>query len=144
MGFKILMVFIAPICFGIIFKLPKDALFSSGVAGVLGWGAYDFILKAGGNEIFGSFLGVVMITIVAEISARLLKEPATVFIVSGIIPLVPGQQAYFTMLHLLEKNYQAGIESGIETILIAGAMSAGIIFVGVLMRLKTEESNFLH
>ncbi|MBM7623395.1 threonine/serine exporter family protein [Sporohalobacter salinus] len=141
MELDILAVFLATIAFGIIFKLPKRTLFNSGLAGVLGWGGYNLAFRFTHNQIFASFLGVVVITVIAEISARLLKEPATLFIVSGIIPLVPGSQAYFTMLNLIKKDYQAGFETGIETILIAGAISAGIIFVGVLARLKTNESN---
>lgn len=141
MGLNILAVFLATIAFGIIFKLPPKALFNSGLAGVLGWGSYNLAFKFTHNQIFASFLGVVVITIMAEISARLLKEPTTLFIVSGIIPLVPGSQAYFTMLNLIEKDYQAGFETGVETFLIAGAISAGIIFVGVLARLRTDESN---
>ncbi|KXS36948.1 MULTISPECIES: threonine/serine exporter family protein [unclassified Candidatus Frackibacter] len=136
-----LAVFLATICFGVIFKLPKRTLFNSGLAGLLGWGGYNLALNYTNNQIFASFLGVVVITTVAEISARLLKEPATLFIVAGIIPLVPGSQAYFTMLNLVKKDYQAVIETGIETLLIAGAISAGIIFVGVLARLRTNESN---
>ncbi|SJZ88923.1 threonine/serine exporter family protein [Selenihalanaerobacter shriftii] len=139
MVIKILNVFLATIAFGIIFKLPKKALFNAGLAGVLGWAAYNFALGYADNQIFASFIGVVVITIIAEVSARLLKEPATLFIVAGIIPLVPGSQAYFTMLNLIEKDYQAAIETGIETLLIAGAMSAGIIFVGILVTLKNKE-----
>ncbi|MGM0471985.1 MAG: threonine/serine exporter family protein [Bacillota bacterium] len=134
-------VFIATIVFGIIFKLPKRTLFNSGLAGVLGWGTYNLVFQFTRYQIFAIFLGVVVITIIAEISARLLREPATLFIVSGIIPLVPGTEAYFTMLHVLNKDYQAGLEAAVETLLIAGAISSGIIFVGVIARLKSQGAN---
>jgi len=137
------MVFLATIAFGIIFRLPKKALLNSGLAGVLGWLTYNLVFEYTDNQIVASFLGVVVIAIIAEISARLLKEPTTLFIVAGIIPLVPGSQAYFTMLHLIEKNYQSAFQTGLETFLIAGAMSAGIIVVGVLARLRSPESNSL-
>ena len=134
-----LMVFLATVAFGVIFKLPKRALFNSGLAGVAAWGTYQLVFNLVGNRISASFFGVVGLTIIAEISARILKEPATVFIVAGIIPLVPGVQAYFTMLYLVEGDYLLGLEQGIEAFLIAGAISAGIVFVGIFTKLGRSE-----
>ena len=38
-----------------------------------------------------------MVSALAELLARLLKAPATIFLVIGIIPLVPGGGLYYTM-----------------------------------------------
>jgi uncharacterized membrane protein YjjB (DUF3815 family) len=56
-----------------------------------------------------------------------MKMPATTFIIPGIIPLVPGYGLYYSMLKIIEANYQEALNVGFESLLIALGIAAGII-----------------
>ena len=59
--------------------------------------------------------------------ARVLKTPTTTFIITGLIPLIPGGSLYYTMTNAFSGNLQTFIEKGLYTLGLAGALAAGII-----------------
>ena len=65
----------------------------------------------------------------AEICASILKKPATIFIIPGIIPFVPGGGIYETMLYSLWGNMELAAVTGFRTLTAAGAIAAGIALV---------------
>lgn len=73
-----------------------------------------------------------MLTIISLLFARRLKTPVIVFIVCGIIPLVPGGLAYQAMRHIVTSDYQLAIESIFQVGLVSGAIAIGIIFAETL------------
>lgn len=83
------------------------------------------------QNILAAFLGSFVLTIVAYIFARRLKTPVIVFIVCGIIPLVPGGLAYQSMRHIVTSEYQFAIESIFQVGLVSGAIAIGIIFAEI-------------
>lgn len=66
--------------------------------------------------------------------ARNSKKPATVFIIPGIVPLVPGSGMYYTMLAITEKRFNDAANIGTETIFIAVAIAMGIIISSSLSK----------
>ena len=60
-----------------------------------------------------------------------LRMPATIFIYTGIIPLVPGYGMYNTMQNIVTKNYNIALKVGLETLLQAGAIAMGILLASV-------------
>ena len=61
----------------------------------------------------------------AEIFARILKTPATVLLIIGIIPLVPGSGVYYTMDALINGDIALFIQEGLATAADAGALAVG-------------------
>jgi uncharacterized membrane protein YjjB (DUF3815 family) len=74
--------------------------------------------------------------------ARIIKIPASVFSIIGIVPLVPGITAYYTVLNIVEKNNTVAFNKGIETIGSAGAIAFGIMLATgafqILQKLRKE------
>ena len=66
--------------------------------------------------------------------AKYFKKPATVFIIPGIITLVPGAGMYYTMLALIKKDFHEAANTGTETIFIAAAIAIGIILSSTMSR----------
>ncbi len=52
------------------------------------------------------------------------------FIIPGIISLVPGAGTYYSMLAMLEYTNKSFGETVKETILTAGAIAAGLLLMG--------------
>lgn len=118
--------FIATLCFSVLFSVDKKQIIFCGLAGGFGWLVY-IILKeytSSGFAIFGAALAV---TVLSRVFALWRKSPVTVFIIPGIIPLVPGAGIYNTMYSAVTGN-NSGISSYCyETLTYAGAIAIGII-----------------
>ena len=93
------------------------------------------LLLSGISEVFQLLLAAIVTSILAEIFARILKTPATVLLIIGIIPLVPGGGAYYTMEYLVGGETQLAMETGIHTLFVAGAIAMGIVLVSSMTRI---------
>lgn len=125
---QFLLAFGATVGFGIIFNVPRNVLLYCGFSGGVGWVIYTIVMNSVEQNIIAAFLGSFVLTIIAYIFARRLKTPVIVFIVCGIIPLVPGGLAYQAMRHIVTSEYTLAIESIFQVALVSGAIAMGIIF----------------
>lgn len=128
---EILVAFAATIGFAIIFNVSPRYLVVGGLSGAIGWLIYLLM----GYSNFGIFVAAVGIGLMAEIGARVLHIPVLLIAVPGIIPLVPGVQAYRTMLSLVRGDYLGALTNGTETLFVAGAIAVGIAVATVPLRL---------
>ncbi len=119
--------FICSAGFAIIFNIPKNRIIQSGITGALGWVVYEQSQVILGTAVFASFLGAFVVGIMGEIFARVYKQPETIFIVPGIVPLVPGYGIYYAMLQAVEQDYATSLQTGIATFLVALAIASAII-----------------
>ena len=74
----------------------------------------------------------------AEVLARRLKTPATLFVVPAILPLVPGGSLYYTMENVVHGRMEAARSFGTQTLIAALALAAGISFVVALRELQSR------
>ena len=81
-----------------------------------------------------AFIGAALVGLLSEIFAAVLRLPATVFIVTGFIPLVPGVAATRAMIELMSGNYGRGGPNAIDAALNTGAIAAGIGGLGAAAR----------
>ena len=125
---------IATIGFSVFLNVPKSALIPSGVTGGIGWSLYYFLINATNNDILSNFLAATIVAWISETLARKLKHPAILFIIPGIIPLVPGLGMYNTMLYLVQSNYELAIAKGANVLFVGGAISLGVLVVTSLSR----------
>ncbi|HVJ48345.1 threonine/serine exporter family protein [Desulfitobacterium sp.] len=125
--------FIATMAFGILFNVPRRSLASGGLVGMLGWVIYTSLMAYFQVDmVIATLISAFSIATLSQYLARYHRMPATLFSVSGIIPLVPGGLAYDTIRKLMENNYAEGIQLGAKTLMLAGAIAFGLIFSGVL------------
>ena len=73
-----------------------------------------------------SFFATVALAWFSRIFAFCRKTPVTVFLITGIFPLVPGAGIYYTGYHLFMSDNSQALLKGLETIKIAVAIALGI------------------
>ena len=129
-GLELIANFILVLGFGILLQAPKKSLLSVGLTGTISWGGFLLANNLASSVVFSTFIAAIVVGVCGEVFARLNKLPATIFIVAGILPLVPGVPAYYMMYHMIKGDYLQGVENGINTLMIAGAISFGIAIVG--------------
>jgi uncharacterized membrane protein YjjB (DUF3815 family) len=144
---KIAAVFCMATSVGVLYRIPRSLLLYGSLTGVLGWLVMRGTVSAGGNLIMADFFGSVVVGLSAELLARLLRTPATIFIIPGFIPLVPGGEAYTTMVHLVSGQYNDGVAMGMKTILTGGAIAFGLFVSSTIYHLVINyhmENNVEH
>lgn len=106
----------------------------SSLGGGVGWAVY-LLCAFSGSDTFQYFAGSVAVAIYAEIMARVMKSPATGFLVVGVLPFVPGGGIYYTMEYCIAGDTQQFLTTGIHTLGVAGSVAVAILLVSSVTRL---------
>lgn len=125
---------IATVGFAVFLNAPKSTLIPSGFAGGLGWAVFYYLVKLTGNDILSNFVAALLVSCISEILARKLKQPAIIFVIPGVIPLVPGLGMYNTMLYLVQRDYSNAVAKGADVLFVGGAISLGILVITSLVK----------
>ena len=127
--------FIAAAEFAILFQAPKKSLPVSGVIGAVGWVVYIYIRKdLNYDSFYAMFAATVALSLLSELAARIFKQPVTVFVIPGIIPIVPGLGMYKGMAAIIENNYDTGVNILITTVMDASAIALGMMLMTSVFR----------
>lgn len=132
---QLITAFLGAFGFAVLFQVGKEKLFTASLGGLLAWSCYlvsGLLLQ---SDVLRYFLSAVVITAYAEWMARRDKAPATVFLVSAGIPLIPGGSLYETMSYALKQEWQRFFSQGLKTILLAAAISCGILTTMTVMKM---------
>ena len=121
--------------FAALFNIRGKKLIFATIGGFLSWATYLAAACINANPYFCGFISTVLTTLYAEVMARMVKTPVTVFLVSATIPLIPGAALYRAMNCLMHRNYAGFSKEGTYTLLFAASMSAGITFTTVVFRM---------
>ena len=89
-------------------------------------------------------ISTIVTATLAEIFARVLKTPATVLLIIGIIPLVPGGGIYYTMEALVNGDMAMFARFGLETVASAGAIAVGSSLVSAVTRILMAQKSARH
>ena len=131
--------FFATVGFAVLFNIPRKEMIYAGLCGGLGWVVHMSLQGLDMSLVFTSFLGGLTVGLTSEYFAIRRKMPATVFVIPGMIPLVPGYGLYFSMLSIIEKNYEEALRVGFETLIVATVIASAIIIstaVGKFFRIR--------
>jgi uncharacterized membrane protein YjjB (DUF3815 family) len=127
--------FVGVVAIAINFGVPKKFLFHSGIVGALGWFVYLIFKSMGWSNVVSMFFATFVVALISHTFARIFKTPVTLFLVAGILPLVPGLGMYRIVHNLLvENNTLAGAYFN-ETIQIAGMIALAIFIVDTFFRI---------
>ena len=127
--------FMAVLSFGIVLDLPKKYLGWSGVTGGVCWLVYLLIREETGSLIFAAFLSGLSVALLGHILARILRAPVSVFLIPGILPLVPGTSIYNWVYHIIRSSREQSMYYLIETIQIAGAIAMAVFLIDSMFRM---------
>ena len=81
--------FIGTIAYAVMFQVPRRFYIGCGITGSVGWMIYK-LASVYCSVAVASFIGTVCTVLVARMLTVRLKCPITIFLISGIITLVPG------------------------------------------------------
>ena len=115
---QIIGAYIAVVASSILLEAPSRYKYYNGIIGAVGWGVYLAVRTQWGLAVSIYIAGLV-ISLMANIYARVFKAPLTVFFIPGFFPLVPGSAMYLTVYELLQGHTEASAASFLDAIKIA-------------------------
>ena len=124
---KIIAGVVGTVGFAILFRLKPLHWIYAGLVGLFACISYFVVFNTTGDVFFANLFGAFVCAFISEIFARIAKTPTTVFVLPGIITLVPGSTLYYTMSNLLNEKYVEAGENLLVTITVAVAIGGGII-----------------
>lgn len=126
---------IAAFAFAVLYHIKGKIMFFSALGGGLGWFVYLLLINYKNSITISLFAASIAVSVYAEVMARLLKHPVTVFILCGIIPLVPGNGMYYTMYETISGDLTKASTWGFQTLMSAGSIAIAIVFVSSITKL---------
>ena len=121
-------------CF--IFNVPRRHIPIAATVGAAGWITFEYLASVGYSNVAACFFGSCVVALLSDICSRAFKEAATVFIIPGILPLVPGAGMYHTMLAFLETDFQKTAQIGWETSLMACGIAVALLIVASILKVS--------
>lgn len=125
---EILAAVIGTVAFSVLFGVPRKYYPGCGLVGGIGWAVYSAC-----SGIWGSVGASLAATMVVIFFSRLMavweRCPATIFLISGIFPLVPGAGVYWTVYYIVTDQLWKALETGYMAVKAAVAIVLGIVFI---------------
>lgn len=106
-----------------------------GLLGAVGWVLYT-VIASRGSQAGAYFVGAFAVALISEILAVIIKNPATVFLLPGLLPLVPGGGIFYMMRAAVQGDMDA-IHTGYTTLIAAGSIALGIALASSLARIAS-------
>lgn len=119
--------------FAVLFQIRGRKIAYAALCGALGYLVYLLLYDI--NNLLAMFAASVVMALYSEIAARLFKSPATLFIIAGLIPIVPGGGMFSFVLKAMEGKLDEAASIGIMTLFEAGAIAGGIIMLSAISRM---------
>lgn len=115
--------------FSVLFNVRGKRLIFAALGGALSWALFLSLEPIVPGEFARYFISAFFVAVYAEALARLMKTPATMFLIPSIIPHIPGGALYRTMRYALERQWDACFSQAFYTVKLALGLALGIVAV---------------
>ncbi len=129
---ELLMSFAGVWGFAVLFRAPGINCVYCGILGAMDWLLFLGIRSAGLPYGASVALAIFVLVLAARAVAAYLRTPATIFVVAGIFPLVPGAGIYYTAYYFVTGDAVMASQKGSETIITALGIAVGIALANVV------------
>jgi uncharacterized membrane protein YjjB (DUF3815 family) len=131
---QIIGAFIAVIALALAFGVPRKFLIYSAIVGAIDWFVYLISREKGLSLSMSVFIATLVIAFISHAFARKFKAPVTVFLIPGILPLVPGVGTYRIVYYLILEDGANASYYFYQTLQIAGMIAIGIFIMDTFFK----------
>ncbi len=111
----------------VLFHTPKHFLPVCAIDGALAWVLHILLVNHHISSIYSIMISAFFLCVLCRYSAVWKKTPATVFLMPGIFPLVPGDDIYYTAQYVSIHSWDLASAKAFETMVSAGSIAFGIM-----------------
>lgn len=118
--------FFGTVGFAMLVHVPKRAWFVSGMIAALAYLVYWFMTRLGLPDPMAVYIGSFFGSLAGLLSARRMKIVGTVFLMSAVIPVVPGLGLYRMMSAFAQGQIASGASVGIQAMITVAMIALGL------------------
>ena len=122
---QVCMSFLGSLGFSVLFNVRGWKVLLAALGGCWSWAVFLLLGGIIPEVPYRYFCCACLIALYAEILARILKTPATSFLIPSMIPHIPGSSLYETMRFALYKQWDLCLSQAFYTIKLALALALG-------------------
>ncbi|MBR0063332.1 MAG: threonine/serine exporter family protein [Oscillospiraceae bacterium] len=123
----ILLSFTASVSFGVVFRIPAKDLVWAGLGGVITRIVLILVGLSGANRLVLITSGALAASLYAEFMATVRKDPSTYFVYPSIVPLIPGDLFYYSLIGIYVTDRAMFEWYGVNCLLTLLGMSIGFV-----------------
>ena len=112
------------------------------VCGAISWAVYLIADYFGASGVWATFYATLAVDLFAHVNARVLKTPVIIFLVAGLLPLVPGISIYKSVYFIMFGEGNAG-ETLLGAILCVGAIALAIFLMDTVLDMDKRTRKFI-
>lgn len=114
--------------FSVLYSVPRAYYPYCGFIGGSGWFVYCLLSsRCSGPE--ATLFAAMVVVILSRLFAVRKRCPVTIFLISGIFPLVPGGGVYWTAYYIVTGEVELAAKTGFEAFKGAVAIVLAIVFI---------------
>jgi len=130
--------FVGTMGFSVLFGAPRKHYVDCALSGMAGWGVY-LIVGSVGSLVGAAFCGALTVAVLSHLLAVVRHCPLTVFLICGIIPLVPGGGIFWTAYYIVSNQLRQAATTGFTALKVTIAIAGGIIIAGTVASLLQKK-----
>ena len=132
--------FVGTVGFAMLVHVPKKSWLPSGLIASCAYLVYFLLTKAGLPDPMGIFIGSLFGSLAGQVCARKMKTIGTVFLMSAIVPVVPGLGLYRMMASLGQGETAAGVDLGIQAMITIAMIALGLSMGSFIDRIIQQKT----
>ena len=118
--------FFGTLGFAVLTRVPRRTLLAAGGIEAVVYMVYWLLSLAGLSEHTAVFFGTTVGSVLGHLCARKMRVINTVFLMSAIVPVVPGLGLYRMMAALGQGQLSSGAELGIRAMITVAMIALGV------------------
>lgn len=122
---------IASMGFAWLFKAATKQAFYAGIGGVLTWGIYLVVEWLHGSVFTCVIASAAVVAAYAFIMSRYHRAPATIFLTTSIMPVVPGASLFYMMYGFEQGDYVLANQQAVNLATTCLAIAFGFLIVDI-------------
>jgi uncharacterized membrane protein YjjB (DUF3815 family) len=119
---------VGTMAFSLLFGVPDRYYPYCGLIGGAGWLVYS-LAAIRYTEPTCALIATIVVILLSRLFAIEKGCPVTIFLISGIFPLVPGAGLYWTAYYIVTNELDMAASTGFMALKVAVAIVLGIVFV---------------
>ena len=135
---RLLAAAVASLSFSILFHVPRRHLPIVTVCATLTYFIFYVVLELHGSNFSAALISTLFTALFAGFAARTRRAPTIVFLITCIIPTVPGASLYNTMHHAISGNWEAATTHLRVALEISLGIAGGILLVSALFNMVLD------
>ncbi len=116
-------------------EASKEDLPINAMLGSICWATYLYALQTFDNSLLSVFLASFLISFLSIYLTRRIGKPLQVYLIAGIIPLLPGLNIFYMVFGFVNQDSKAIIENATLTIQILAIIVLSLVFASSITRL---------